>query len=235
MSTHRKKNEINRILSVYNRYMFQSRSKNKWSSSNTGNRIIYDERKKNISQIISDLNIRLTSKNILDLGCAGGNIFNLLRDLGAKEENIYGIDVRSDRLKDAKKLFPAGNFTHMDARELHFDDATFDIVFTFTIFSSILGKKIRMEIANEIYRVLKPNGVVIYYDIRYDNPFNANVKKMTHGEIKYFFPNMNIELKPITILPPLIRALGKISIELYPLLGKLNFLKTHYIGYFTKS
>ena len=235
MSRHRKKNEINRILRVYNRYMDQSRSKNKWSSSNTGNRIIYNERRSNISQIIHDLDIRLTSKNILDVGCAGGNIFNLLQNLGAKDENIYGIDVRNDRLKEAKKLFPASNFMQMDARELHFDDATFDIVFTFTIFSSIIEKEIRMEIADEIYRVLKPNGIIIYYDIRYDNPFNSNIKKMTHDDIKYFFPNMIIKLKPITILPPFIRALGKTSIALYPFLAKLDFLKTHYIGHFTKS
>ena len=235
MSRHRKKNEINRILSVYNKYMAHSRSKNKWSISNEGNRIIYNERKSNISKIIHDLDISLTSKNILDVGCAGGNIFNLLQDLGAKEENIYGIDVRGDRLKEAKELFPASNFIQMDARELNFDDATFDIVFTFTIFSSIIEKKIRMEVADEICRVLKPNGVIIYYDIRYNNPFNSNVIKMTLDDIKYLFPNMIVKLKPVTILPPLIRALGKTSIELYPLLAKLNFLKTHYIGHFTKG
>ncbi len=235
MSRHRKNNEINRILSVYNKYMAHSRSKNKWSISNKGNRIIYNERKSNISKIIHDLDIRLTSKNILDVGCAGGNIFNLLQDLGAKEENIYGIDVRGDRLDEAKELFPASNFMQMDARELNFDDATFDIVFTFTIFSSIIEKKIRMEVANEICRVLKPNGVIIYYDIRYNNPFNSNVIKMTLDDIKYLFPNMIVKLKPVTILPPLIRALGKTSIQLYPLLAKLNFLKTHYIGHFTKG
>ena len=185
MSRHRKKNEINRILSVYNKYMAHSRLKNKWSISNKGNRIIYNERKSNISKIIHDLGIRLTSKNILDVGCAGGNIFNLLQDLGAKEENIYGIDVRGDRLEEAKELFPASNFMQMDARELNFDDATFDIVFTFTIFSSIIEKKIRMEVANEICRVLKPNGVIIYYDIRYNNPFNSNVIKMTLDDQSY--------------------------------------------------
>ena len=81
----------------------------------------------------------------------------------------------------------------------------------------------------------KPNGVIIYYDIRYNNPFNSNVIKMTLDDIKYLFPNMIVKLKPVTILPPLIRALGKTSIELYPLLAKLNFLKTHYIGHFTKG
>jgi len=235
MSRHRKKNEVNRILSVYNKYMAHSRLKNKWSISNKGNKIIHNERKSNISKIIHDLDIRLTSKNILDVGCAGGNIFNLLQDLGAKEENIYGIDVRGDRLKEAKELFPASNFMQMDARELNFDDATFDIVFTFTIFSSIIEKKIRMEVADEICRVLKPNGVIIYYDIRYNNPFNSNVIKMTLDDIKYLFPNMIVKLKPITILPPFIRALGKTSIKLYPFLAKLNFLKTHYIGHFTKG
>ena len=42
--------------------------------------------------------------------------------------------MRGDRLEEAKELFPASNFMQMDARELNFDDATFDIVFTFTIF-----------------------------------------------------------------------------------------------------
>ena len=58
--------------------------------------------------------------------------------MGSLEKNISGIDIREDRLVQTKEIYPAVKIQHMDARNLKFDDNQFDLVSTFTVFSSIL-------------------------------------------------------------------------------------------------
>ena len=171
----------------------------------------------------------------MEIGCAGGGVINSLLQLGVREQNIYGIDIRPEGVEDAKMAFPNVNFTVMDARQLEFPDSNFDVVTIFTLLSSILEYKIRKKIASEIERVLKPGGMVIYYDFRYNNPFNPNVMGIRKTEIKKLFPRMNRELKLITLLPPLARRLGGWT-KLYILLFLLfPCLRSHYLGLFIKE
>tara|TARA_Y100001970_G_C13820654_1_gene644715 strand:- start:2 stop:691 length:690 start_codon:yes stop_codon:yes gene_type:complete len=228
-------NEKDRIVEVYDRYINDSLLYNRWSEENLGNKIIYDERYEHIVKLLNDFKINLKNKRILDIGCAGGNIFPLLIDLGIDEKNINGIDIRSNRIKDAKKLFPKSKLNIMDARKLDFNSNSFDIIITFTLFSSILDEDFRIKIANEILRVLKSGGVIIYYDLRYNNPFNRNVIKMSYDEINDLFPKMGKKLDLVTVAPPLIRRIGCIAEKIYPILSKLNFLNTHYLGLLIKE
>ena len=227
--------EKNRIVEVYDMYMNDSLLHNRWSDENLGNKIIYHERYQHIVKLLNDFKINLENKNILDIGCAGGNIFPLLKDLGIDEKNINGIDIRSNRIKDAKKLFPKSKLNIMDATKLDFNGNSFDIIITFTLFSSILEKNFRKKIANEILRVLKPGGVILYYDLRYNNPFNRNVLKMSYDEINDLFPNMIKKLDLVTVIPPLIRIIGGMADNIYPILSKLKFLNTHYLGLLIKE
>jgi ubiquinone/menaquinone biosynthesis C-methylase UbiE len=170
----------------------------------------------------------------LEVGCAGGNIIRSLLRLGAVEENIHGIDIRHDRLKDAVKLYPNVKFSTMDASELNFPKTSFDIIITFTLFSSILNKEIRQQIAMELNRVLKPGGAVLYYDFRFNNPTNQHVIGIYKNEINRLFPGINKTLKLITLLPPLARRLGSMTSILYPALSTIPLLRSHYLGIFVK-
>ena len=104
------------------------------------------------------------------------------------KKNIYGIDIRQNRIDHAKKIYPSVKFLKMDARNIKYPDNKFDFINTFTLFSSIKDSKSRKQISNEIQRVLKPNGLILYYDLRYANPINQNVVPIDQKEIDYMFP-----------------------------------------------
>ena len=223
--------ETDRIKNVYDKYIEKY---DKWSENNLGNQLIYAERLMHIISLLKNHKIRLAGKKILDIGCAGGALFPILNDLGVSSRNINGIDIRANRIEDAKRMFPKSNLKVMDARNLEFFDNTFDIIITFTLFSSILQNTFRKQIAKEMIRVLKPDGIILYYDFRYNNPFNKNVLRMNDYDINILFPHMEKTLQLITVLPPLIRNMSYLSKIIYPTLSKIQFIKTHYIGLFRK-
>jgi len=229
MNSNTKIEEVDRINSVYRNYATKHE---KWSDKNIGNQLIYEERFQKLAKMIKSNKINFQNKQILDIGCAGGNLIPLLIRFGMGEKNICGIDIREERINDAKILFPSSNFKLMDASKIKFKENSFDCVVAFTLFSSILSKSIRKKISSEILRVLKPKGYVLYYDSRFNNPFNKDVLKMNKNDIDYIFPSMAKYLKRITVLPPVIRRLGALSKITYPTLSKIKILNTHYLGLF---
>ncbi len=225
--------EKDRIVKLYKGYeseQYQAR----WSINNFGNQFIYKERDQAIENLLFECDVTLHNKKILEVGCAGGYVITSLLRLGAVEENIHGIDIRSNRLNDAKKAHPNAKFSVMDASELNFPENSFDIIITFTLFSSILNKAIRQKIATELNRVLKPGGAVLYYDFRFNNPTNQHVIGIYKNEINGLFPGINKTLKLITLLPPLARRLGSMTSILYPALSTIPLLRSHYLGIFVK-
>ena len=45
-----------------------------------------------------------------------------------------------------------------------------------TCFTSILDQEMKKSIAREVLRVLKDEGIILWYDFRYNNPKNPDVK-----------------------------------------------------------
>jgi hypothetical protein len=105
----------------------------------------------------------------------------------------------------------------------------------FTVFTSILDPKMATNIAGEIARVLRPSAAILWYDFRFNNPFNHHVRGMTRKSISQLFPEFHFQLKPITLLPPLARRMGPMTHFFYPPLARLPFLRTHYLGLLTKA
>lgn len=229
------KNEKDRINVVYEHYLKNKSFKRKWSADNYGNKVINIELRRSIIQNFIKNRIITKNKNILDIGCASGNKINFLIQLGFNKNLIFGIDIRDQSINEAKKNFSSSHFFNMDARQLLFEDNKFDFVNIFTLLSSIKSKKNRQKVCNEIFRVLKPNGNIIYYDLRYRNPFNKNVYPIYKKDIKSLFYDRKISMKTITLLPPLARSLGRATNYIYPLLSKIKFLKTHYFCMITNS
>lgn len=95
---------------------------------------------------------------------------------GARPENLYGIDLLEDRIKKAKEINPNINFICGNAKNLDFPDKNFDIVLQSTCFTSILDQEMKKSIAREVLRVLKDEGIILWYDFRYNNPKNPDVK-----------------------------------------------------------
>ena len=105
----------------------------------------------------------------------------------------------------------------------------------FTVFTSILDPKMATNVAREIARVLRRSTGILWYDFRFNNPVNRHVRGMTRKSISKLFPDFDLRLKPITLLPPLARRMGHMTDFLYSPLARIPFLRTHYLGLLIKS
>jgi ubiquinone/menaquinone biosynthesis C-methylase UbiE len=228
--------EVRRLQDVYRNYDKNRGVITRWSDSNTGNIAIIQERKQMVVKILQEHGfLPLTHRKILDVGCGFGHMLNLFRDLGAIPSNLFGVDLRQDRIREAKENLPEIVFQAANAEYLGFKNDTFDLILLFTVFSSIFDDGMMQNIANEVYRILKPGGAIIWYDMRYNNPYNRNVRGMNAARIRGLFPTLQIYLTKITLIPPLARRLGRFAPRIYPLMAAIPWLRTHYLGLMTKS
>jgi hypothetical protein len=106
----------------------------------------------------------------------------------------------------------------------------FDIIFQSTVFTSILDVDFRRKMANSMMRLLKENGVVLWYDFIYDNPSNPDVKGVGIQELKMLFPELKWQIKRVTLAPPI----GRRVKGAYPILNAFPFLRTHIVALGTK-
>ena len=226
--------EIDRIKKTYKKRDKIGISK-LYSFLNKSTIFIYHQREKAMLEALSSQDIKdLSYKRILDVGCGSGGVLRDFIKYGALPENLYGIDLLLDRIETAKKLSPHINFYLGSATELPFENEFFDIVMQFTVFTSILDYSMKQKIAQEMLRVLKPDGIIIWYDYWISKPTNPDVKGVGKQEIKKLFPNCKFEFHRITLAPPIARLLVPISWMLCELLEKIRIFNTHYLAIIKK-
>jgi hypothetical protein len=79
-------------------------------------------------------------------------------------------------------------------------------------------------------RVLKPGGVILWYDYFVSKPSNRDVRGIGRDEMNALFPDCYFDIKRSTLAPPIARALAPSSFLLCYLLEKIPLLKTHYLA-----
>jgi ubiquinone/menaquinone biosynthesis C-methylase UbiE len=184
----------------------------------------------------------LSGRKILDVGCGGGQHLLDLLAWGADPSNLAGIDLIETRVALAvRRLGPRPDCADGpdlrvgDASCLPWPDESFDIVHQNTVLTSILDDVMRAAVAREIIRVLKPGGVLIWYDFLFDNPRNANVRGIGASELRSLFPRCECRLERITLAPPIARRLVPITWAGALLLEGLTILNTHYLALIRKT
>jgi len=227
--------EIQRLVEVYRSYGESRAIQGRWDDGNPGNRAILRERQRAVrSWLAAHSMVPLAGRQILEVGCGSGRVLAGLLELGARPENLHGVDLLPERIAVARQHHPDIDFQLANAEELGFADAQFDLVLLFTVFSSILDDAMAHNIAREVIRVLKPGGAVVWYDLRYDNPRNPNVRGMPATAVRALFPGFDLHIHTVTLLPPLARRLGRATPVLYPALALIPALRTHYLGLLVK-
>lgn len=211
--------------------------KGRYSWFNPGNLYMVQERERLLLSLFKRRGLtQLDGKTILEIGCGAGYWLHEFMKWGIRPENVYGIDLLSDRVAAAKRLFPdAVTIDCMSADKLVFTDNSFDIVLQSTVFSSILDVNLKQRIAQQMFRVVKRNGLIIWYDFHWNNPWNADVRGVKKEEIFNLFPSSTIELWPTTLCPPLVRSLAPYSWTACHLLERLKVFNSHYLGFIRKT
>lgn len=223
--------EPERIRQAYLRYEADPAVRRRWDPARPGNRLIHAERRAALEALLAaEGRLPLARLRVLEVGCGSGEVLASLVRYGAEPELLHGIDLRDDAVDEARRAHPDMHWQCGNAESLGLPSASFDLVLAFTVFSSILDDAMAHHLAAEIERVLRPGGAVLWYDFRCASPYNRNVRGMTAARIATLFPGWPSALRAVTVLPPLVRALGRAAPALYPLLARVPLLRTHWIG-----
>lgn len=174
----------------------------------------------------------LENRRVADIGCGAGRW--LLEFAQWDASDLHGIDLDESQIGRAKQRFPSADLRAGDARCLPWEDNSFDLVSQFTLFTSILNDTVKKQIAQEMLRVVKPSGVIFWFDFCFNNPRNSNVSGIKPDEIHSLFPDCAIRLRRVSLAPPLARRVVPISWIAASLLEKLPFLRTHILGIIRK-
>ncbi len=178
----------------------------------------------------------LNGRRILEIGCGTGNWLREFVKWGAHPRDVVGMDLLGERVSEAKALCAegvrlfCGNATTLPVRT-----ASFDLVAQFTVFTSVLDTDLKRQIASEMIRVIKPDGLILWYDFSFNNPKNLAVRGVSRKEIQQLFPGCSVGLRRITLAPPVTRRLASRSWLACSLLNAIPFLRTHVLAVIKKE
>jgi SAM-dependent methyltransferase len=227
--------ERDRIRRVYSAYDRDPRVQARRDPRNRANVLIERERVAVLDRQLAGISsLHLGDADILDVGCGSGDELLRLLASGADAARCHGVDLLPDRVALARERLPAVDLREGDARALPFAGATMDLVVLKVVLSSVLDRGISASIAGEVDRVLRPGGVVLWYDNRYSNPFNRQVRRISRRELARLFAGYDVRLRTATVVPPLIRRLGPAADPIYGALRRLQPLRVRYAGALVK-
>lgn len=180
--------------------------------------------------------VALRDKRILEVGCGQGYWIREFVKWGASPANLTGIDLLEDRIAVAQQLCPSGVKLHCtNATLLPLKDSHFDLICQFTVFTSVLDSDTKKRMAQEMLRVLKDTGRILWYDYHTDNPKNRDVRGIRKREIFELFPRCDIQLHRVTLAPPVSRRVAPYSWLGCMVCESLKIMNTHYLGIIRKQ
>jgi SAM-dependent methyltransferase len=188
--------------------------------------------------------VPLAGAEALDVGSGSGFLLNRLIEHGAARGT--GLDLMEERLAAGRTRYPHLELVQGNAAALPFPDARFDVVTQFTCLSSVLDAGVRATIAAEMWRVLRPGGAIVSYDLRPAwAPLGALGKLLRErgggpehwtpvttigaGELRRLFPHGEMTLRTVTLnaaLPAGLRARRGVAIALQA----LPLLRSHHLA-----
>ncbi len=219
--------EEQRIRSAY-----ASRTGEACYAESLAGRFAIQERERHVLQLLDRYGLMpLAGKRILEVGCGTGKWLRDLVAWGADPESLFGVELLQASAARARRLCAqAVTIECGNAAELRFDTGSFDIVLQATVFTSVLDEDMRQAMAAEMVRVLRPGGVIVWYDFFLKNPRHSYVRPVTRADIRRLFPSCSIELRRVSLAPPLTRLLAARAWGLCSILSLIPPLCTHYLG-----
>ena len=195
------------------------------------------ERQRALLRLLSRHGVaNLAQRRLLEVGCgAGGNLLELLR-LGFAPDRLAGIELLPERFAQARAVLPqALRLIEGDALQVDVAEASQDIVFVSTVFSSLLDDAFQQRLAAAMWRWTRPGGAVLWYDFTVDNPRNPDVRGVPLRRVRMLFPQAAaVDARRVTLAPPVARAVCRVHPSLYTALNALPLLRTHLLAWVAK-
>jgi SAM-dependent methyltransferase len=206
----------------------------RWQSNakaHPADEIMFDSRLRNYDDLFSRMALTpLGERRLLDAGCANGKWLEICcHRWGARQTHCFGNDEREDRWRDWRQTNPGTEITFVlkPTHELDLAPHSFDIVHQSMMLSSIVETEKRTRTAEALWRLLRPNGILISYDF-WLNPLNPGAVGIHWAELQRLFPHGgNVYARSLTLAPPLGRKLMMLRKPALLALEKLRFLNSH--------
>lgn len=228
--------ELDRVRASYERYDTEASEQIRRDAANPGlARLISEWHGRLVERLENESGLDLSTARILDVGCGTGGLLDSLIRAGADPSKCFGVDLMPNRVAIASGRLPGARISVGDAGALDFGSDEFDLVCMSMVVSSIPSDELAGTVCGEALRVVKPGGTVAWYDIRTPNPMNPDVRALRRGDVHRLFPDTQVVLESITLLPPVARKLGRGTDRWYPRLSRIPVLRGRYLGLITNS
>jgi ubiquinone/menaquinone biosynthesis C-methylase UbiE len=187
---------------------------------------------------------------VLEVGCGSGYFLSRFLDYGAA--HAAGIDLMEHRIAQARERDPRLELVAGDAARLPWGDRAFDLVAQFTCLSSVLNPELRGAIAAEMWRVLRPGGTLVSYDMTATPvavrafrraaalrrhgapPAGTSTRPIDAAELRQLFPSAEFALRRITPSTD-VAGFADRNRALAALAAKLPLVRTHLLGVARKA
>jgi SAM-dependent methyltransferase len=169
------------------------------------------EREWTFAELFRRAGIRsLSGLEILEVGCGSAASLARFVGLGAAPARLHGIDLVPERVAAGRLLLPQADLREGSAHQLPYPDGQFDLVANLTLFSSVLDPRLQESIAAEMLRVLRPGGVILWYDACRSAP-SRDFVPIDARRLADLFPGCSIDLRTVTLRWGLIYRLAALS------------------------
>ena len=173
----------------------------------------------------------LPSGLVVEVGCGSGHWLRHLVAWGAAPTAVLGFDMLMESLGEARPDGAGGPFVGVaDGVALPLRSGSVSLVFQSTVFSSVLHAGRRQALADEMRRVLAPGGLILWYDLARDNPWNPAVVGIPASAVRDLFPGCRVRLHRVTLAPPICRVAARRLPGIVPLLERVPWLRSHLLG-----
>jgi SAM-dependent methyltransferase len=149
----------------------------------------------------------LGGMRVIDVACGSGGFLRQLIDWGATPAHLTGTDLQQDRLDLAALRTAPGVRWHCGPPGT-LPAASADLVSAHTVLSSATDPALRQQLAGDMWRLLRPGGWCLVFDVRHNNPRNPHVRKLTRAELDSLWPGHRPQYQALMLPPPLGRALA---------------------------
>ncbi len=229
LSDNSRAGDLDRLRTEYARRAQRLANSDLYSPFNPAHLFMIQQRQRATLQLLRRYGMYpLNGKRILEVGCGSGGVLVEFLSYGAEPHLLHGVDLLPDRVQAAHRRLPHILLACADAQNLPYPSASFDLVLQYTVFSSILDDGVKASIACEMLRVLKPEGLILWYDF-WLNPLNPQTRGIRPAEIRRLFPTCTFTFRRVTLAPPITRRLMPVSWMLCALLESLRVFNSHYL------
>lgn len=162
-----------------------------------------------------------------EAGSRTGYNLRLLVQWGASPGNVAG-QVDTPAAAEQIQAYSQGIRVYASSAEAVPEPGEhFDLAMAFGLFSRVRDEDVARGIARELFRITRPGGLIVVYDVRRSNPRNRNTHSISAEDVRRWFPKCPLRTRSITLAPPIARPVAKYAPWLYGTLAALPLLRTH--------